>query len=235
MCKKSIAGCAVLVFLAGCMHQRSVPPPPAVEATPEVHPAPAVGPTSEATNISPGVEAVAPSPKTQTIPPDRTVQAQEKPPAALSSSPDSRAAPRPGPSSGNASTVKNSAKPPASVPATGGITQPGPATTERQVVPVQPALDLTSLEQRLRDTRAIGVFTKLSLKNQVDDLLAQFRAFHHGQSTLTLAELRQRFELLLLKVVSLLQDGDAQLATAVSSSREAIWAILVDPVKFAQI
>jgi hypothetical protein len=91
------------------------------------------------------------------------------------------------------------------------------------------------MEQRLRATRAIGVFTKLSLKNQVDDLLAQFRAFHGGKSATPLAELRRRFELLLLKVVSLLQDGDAELAAAVSSSREAIWAVLVDPVKFSQI
>jgi len=28
------------------------------------------------------------------------------------------------------------------------------------------------------DTKAIGVFTKISLKNQVDDLLTQLRAFH---------------------------------------------------------
>jgi hypothetical protein len=69
----------------------------------------------------------------------------------------------------------------------------------------------------------------------VDDLLTQFRSFHHGQVPPTLTELRQRYELLLLKVVSLLQDGDAQLAAAVSSSREAIWAILVDPKKLAQV
>jgi hypothetical protein len=91
------------------------------------------------------------------------------------------------------------------------------------------------LEQRLRNTRAIGLFTKLSLKNQVDDLLNEFRAFHRGQSKTTLTELRQTYELLLLKVVSLLQDGDAPLAAEVSSSREAIWGILTDPKKFAQI
>jgi hypothetical protein len=79
------------------------------------------------------------------------------------------------------------------------------------------------------------VFTKLSLKNQVDDLLAQFKAFHQGQSRITLGELRQKYELLLMKVVSLLQDGDAALASAVLSSREAIWGVLSDPQKFAAI
>lgn len=97
------------------------------------------------------------------------------------------------------------------------------------------ALDLTSLEQRLKDTRAIGVFTKLSLKNQVDDLLSQFRAFHNRKSATPLGELRQRYDLLLLKVLSLLQDGDPPLASAISSSREAIWSILSDPQKFAKL
>ena len=96
-------------------------------------------------------------------------------------------------------------------------------------------LDLNALEQRLRDTHAIGLFTKLSLKNQVDDLLAQFKAFHQGRSGVTLAQLRQKYEQLLLKVVSLLQDNDPSLASAVSSSREAIWGILTDPKTFANI
>jgi hypothetical protein len=96
-------------------------------------------------------------------------------------------------------------------------------------------LDLAGLEQRLRDTNAIGVFTKLSLKNQVDDLLEQFRKFYKGQTSVALADLRQRYELLLLKVVTLLQDADQQLANAVNSSREAIWGILADPQKFSEI
>jgi hypothetical protein len=98
-----------------------------------------------------------------------------------------------------------------------------------------PTLDLASLEQRLKDTRAIGVFTKLSLKNQVDDLLGQFRAYYRGDTKLSLADLRERYNLLLLKVLTLLQDTDAPLAAAISSSRDAIWAILADPNKFAKL
>jgi hypothetical protein len=98
--------------------------------------------------------------------------------------------------------------------------------------PAPAPLDLGSLEERLRDTHAIGVFTKLSLKNQVDDLLGQFRAFYAGHDGLTLADLRGSYELLLMKVVTLLQDADPGLAGAVASSREAIWAILSDRTKF---
>jgi hypothetical protein len=96
-------------------------------------------------------------------------------------------------------------------------------------------LDLGSLEQRLRDTKAIGVFTKISLKNQVDDLLEDFRNFHKSHDSSRLTKLRQTYDLLLMKVLSLLQDGDPALAHDVSSSREALWNILVDPDKFKNL
>ena len=50
-----------------------------------------------------------------------------------------------------------------------------------------------------------------------------------------LSELRQKYDLLLLKVLSLLQDGDPDLAAAISSSREAIWGVLADPEKFSKL
>jgi hypothetical protein len=112
-----------------------------------------------------------------------------------------------------------------------------PPAPETPAAPAQAAatLDLPTLEQRLRSTSAIGIFTKLSIKNQVDDLIAQFRAYHAGQPTPTLRQLRERFELLVLKVVTLLQDDDPALAAAVTASRDAIWAVLTDPKKFADI
>jgi hypothetical protein len=98
-----------------------------------------------------------------------------------------------------------------------------------------PPLDLKSLETRLKETKAIGVFTKLALKNQVDDLLNQFRAYYQGRLKTTLAELRRPYDMLLLKVLALLQDTDPPLAGAIVASREAIWGILADPAKFAGI
>jgi hypothetical protein len=98
-----------------------------------------------------------------------------------------------------------------------------------------PTLDLASLEQRLKGTSAIGVLSKIALKNQVDDLLGQFRAFYQGKLKTTLAELRRPYDLLVLKVLALLQDTDPELASAIVASREAIWGILADPKKFATI
>lgn len=111
------------------------------------------------------------------------------------------------------------------------------ATTEQAKVHVDeqktPALDLDSLEKRLRETSAVGVFTKLSLKNQVDDLLDKFRDFYQGRSTATLQQLRQNYDMLITKVLALLQDGDPPLARDILESREAIWKVLADPKQFA--
>src|SRR5690606_27215504 len=96
-------------------------------------------------------------------------------------------------------------------------------------------LDLEALEKRLRETNAIGVFTKLALKNQVDDLLDRFRAYHDGGVESALAELEQAYELLLMKTMIAGQDGDPNLASAISSSRDAIWSILTDRDKFAAL
>jgi len=96
-----------------------------------------------------------------------------------------------------------------------------------------PALDLNALEAQLKETKAIGLFTKITLKNQVDDLLDKFREYYQGKSKVTMADLRRAYDLLMMKVLSLLQDEDQKLASAIVSSREAIWGLLADPIKFA--
>ena len=106
-----------------------------------------------------------------------------------------------------------------------------PAVVKKQ----EPPLDVAALKARLRDTNAIGLFTKLALKNQVDDLLQQFRAHYlNGQKT-NVAALRQPYDMLVLKVLALVQDGDPSLARTISGSREAIWSILADPEKFNSV
>ena len=79
------------------------------------------------------------------------------------------------------------------------------------------------------------MFTKIALKNQVDDLLNKFRAYYQGKARTTLADLRQPYDMLLLKVLSLLQDSDPALARSIVASREVIWGMLADPNKFATL
>ncbi|MHB8623653.1 MAG: hypothetical protein ACYC9J_12960 [Sulfuricaulis sp.] len=128
-------------------------------------------------------------------------------------------------------------KTPAKVPAAqlGKHASAKPRSDVKDMKEISPPLDLKALETRLKETKAIGVFTKITLKNQVDDLLKQFQAYYQGQAKTTLAELRQSYNLLLLKVLSLLQNDDPELAHAIVTSREAIWGILADPAKFSTL
>jgi hypothetical protein len=98
------------------------------------------------------------------------------------------------------------------------------------------SLDLKTLTQQLKETKAIGIFTKIALRNQVDDLLDGFREYYQGnKAKLAMPDLRRSFDLLMMKVLSLLQDDDQRLARAIVSSREAIWSLLADPMKFANL
>ena len=150
--------------------------------------------------------------------------------------PEGRRAPGTDPARAEGLKDATSSPPPAEPPRPEESAAPRESTTPRPGTPEgPPALDLTSLEKRLRETKAIGVFTKLSLKNQVDDLLEQFAAFHQGRGDVTRAKLREAYDLLLLKVLSLLQDKDPTLARDISASREALWDLLADPAKFANL
>ncbi|MEO7386140.1 MAG: hypothetical protein ABIX37_04315 [Gammaproteobacteria bacterium] len=211
---------AILVSLsaAGCAAIPESGPDTAVTPTPPAMPeAPAAPSAPSAPSAPAAVEAApvpdpAPAARTSAAapaprPPAATRAAPARPPAAVASAP-----PAPSPAAG---------RPPSRPVA------PAPA-----VKPATPPLDLAALETRLRETRAIGVLTKISLKNQVDDLLDRFRAYYKRQAKTTLADLRRPYDMLLLKVLSLLQDSDPPLAQDIVASREAIWGILADPEKF---
>ena len=79
------------------------------------------------------------------------------------------------------------------------------------------------------------MFTKIALKNQVEDLLDQFRDYYAGKVKISLSELRPPYDRLLLKLLALLQDEDPDLARAIVASREPIWSILADPDRFATL
>jgi len=203
--------------------------------------------TSEASRVAQA--AVAPDSAPQPNPPPASVPSSKAEPSPDGGSTPDSAPPPPPPVSPAAHPSATKGKkqtgatapqtrPPVSSPAPPATLPPpasSPAPASASAPAASPTLNLSDLEQRLRETRAIGVFTKLSLKNQVDDLLNAFRDLYRGPNKHPPAELRQRYDLLLLKVLTLLQDGDPPLAAAISSSREAIWSILADPDKFAKI
>lgn len=96
-------------------------------------------------------------------------------------------------------------------------------------------LDLSALEERLRETSAIGFFTKLALRDEINNLLDAVQAYHRSDSDKNLDQLRDRYNLLLLKVQSLVQDEEPQLSRKIYASRDAIWCLLADPEEFSKL
>ncbi len=232
---RNLTAILLLGLLAACSHAppnataAAAPATPAAQ-TPGTAPTPAITPLRPATPTP--LSAVA------------QVAGSSPAVAAGSTTADAAAPLKPPAPPGSPPVLKTPAPPLAAAPPQAAAPRQAPAPPRAPAAAPQPAavaasppaaLNLASLEQRLRDTRAIGVFTKLSLKNQVDDLLDQFRALYRGQVAIPLAALRQRYDLLMLKVLSLLQDSDPPLANDIVASREAIWGILRDPAKFATI
>jgi hypothetical protein len=197
---------AVLLLLLTAGCASATPRQPQIAATPAAAPQPAAS--------EPAATSVAP-------PTPQPVRAAAGPPSLNDPAPP---------------PARKAAAPVARTPASVASPKPAasPVAASRAII-APPTLDLDALEAQLRATKAIGVFTKISLKNKVDDLMKQFRNHYQDKTKPTLAELRQSYDLLMMKVLSLLQDGDQTLASAIVSSREAIWALLADEKKFAAL
>ena len=169
---------------------------------------------------------------TPEAPKEDTAKAKPVAPATAKAGPPASAAPPA--KTAPAPVTKGTTAPVAKAPvakAPAAQAQPAPAPRTAAVAP----LDLEALKTQLKQTKAIGLMTKLSLKNQVDDLLDKFKAHHSGKQTPTMTELRRSYDLLMMKVLSLLQDHDQKLASDIVSSRERIWGLLADPRAFAAL
>jgi hypothetical protein len=204
-----IAGLMALLAAPGCAHpERSAPPE-----------RPGTGAQEQ-----PAVEKL-PGARSEEVKPAADVKPATSP---VAESPPAAEAPAPKVEAPSAKVPAEAAK--SATPATPALKKDAKAAAPAK--PAAPQLDLAALEQRLKDTDAIGFMTKLTLKNQVDELLGRFEAHYDGTNKVSLTELRQPFDLLILKVLSLLQDRDAALAGSIATSREAMWGILSDPAKF---
>lgn len=109
-----------------------------------------------------------------------------------------------------------------------------PQAAPPEAPPPESAISLEDLGKQIKQTPALGTFTKLSLKNDLDDLVDGLRGYHARKEG-NLDDLHRRYEALVLKLMTLLEDDEPELAFALGRSRERIWKRLVDPVEFAKL
>lgn len=89
-------------------------------------------------------------------------------------------------------------------------------------------VDIKTLETRLKNTDAIGFFTKLAIRSNIIDLMNKIRQYRK-QSMLKakMKEIRASFDGLLLKIIALLEE-DPKLSRDLYVSRESIWESLLE-------
>jgi len=236
---------SMMIGAAGCARKAPETPQPTPATTDASPPAatapakPAAASPSTVTN-KPEEDAAKPPQATTAAPASPEKPATPATPSA-SAPPGQPAAPatpaKPAPST---ATAKPAPTKPAPAPTPKPATPP-PQTAAKPTAPApraaspNPTLDLTALKEQLKSTKAIGLMTKLTLKNQVDDLLDGFRDLYAGKGKNTMPQLRQSYDMLMMKVLSLLQDKDQKLASDIVASREVIWGLLADPKKFAAL
>lgn len=109
----------------------------------------------------------------------------------------------------------------------------GPALADNDVQGDNVALfNLESLEDGLRETDAIGLGEKLTLKRDFDRLVDKLHAFHQGTEDDGIDKLESSFHQLVNNALSLLRAEDPDLHQRISAGRSGIWAVLRDRETF---
>jgi len=113
----------------------------------------------------------------------------------------------------------------------------GPATGSDQFASLEvpsygtlsEGLDLGSLEAKIRNTDAMDLFAKISLKSELSSLMDEVARCQLTKNAAGLKQQRARLEKLIDETVALLRKGDVSLADEVNRSRDAVWSFLNRP------
>lgn len=109
----------------------------------------------------------------------------------------------------------------------GSVTKKIPDTVQKASVET-PELGLEQLVARLKQTEAIGFFTKLAIRSDVFDFKESVETYRKREMFEENAELlRGRFNGLMLKILALL-DSDPALSRDIHLARDSIWKSLVE-------
>ncbi len=96
------------------------------------------------------------------------------------------------------------------------------------------AIDLKALAEMLKKTHAVGLVTKISLKSDINGLLARMDNFHQGKKDFNLEQLQEQYDVLLMKIASHLQDKDLDLHRHLCNAWFLIWEDLRDEQRFRE-
>lgn len=96
-------------------------------------------------------------------------------------------------------------------------------------------VDLHTLAEGLKNSKAVGLVEKLRLKSSIDTLIDRFKAYHQGGRGFTLDQLQEQYDLLMMRIAQQLQDKDLPLHGQLCNAWGSIWAALQDRARFTEM
>ena len=105
-----------------------------------------------------------------------------------------------------------------------------PVVAPAPVAPSCATIDMKQLLKRIRDTRAMSMFTKMLLLPELEALAAEFKeARAAGMQADRVAEIRRKYEALLGRTARKIREGgDTQLASDMECNRDRAWGMLLE-------
>ncbi len=95
-------------------------------------------------------------------------------------------------------------------------------------------VDLEMLGEALRGSTAVGLFEKVKLKRNIDELLTRLESWHDGKRSYTLDQLEEQYNVLLMRIASHIQHKDQVLHQQLCNAWLQIWLDLEDSGRFRE-
>jgi len=116
------------------------------------------------------------------------------------------------------------------------LSAPPPAqATAQPAGAASDSYDYSALVDGISKSKQLGLMTKLSIRKDANGFLKSMGAFHDGKSDLTLDQLHEQYDVMVTKLLVLVQDKDQALAADINDARDDLWATLSDAEKFAKL
>jgi len=108
------------------------------------------------------------------------------------------------------------------------LTTTAPKAKKEQSHSKKIEVDIKTLETRLKNTDAIGFFTKLAIRSNIIDLMNKIKQYRKkSMLKAKIKEIRTSYDGLILKIVALLEE-DPKLSRDLYVGRESIWESLLE-------
>lgn len=110
--------------------------------------------------------------------------------------------------------------------------EPGSKSQNLALVTISGAISIEAMQKMLRRAEGIGLWTKIKLERRINRFTEDFYWYHKGANGKSLLQMRERFNALHSRVVTLLQARNPGMSKQFSDARDVLWFAYRNPGAF---